>query len=69
MCFTVAKEVISAAHERQCSYQEVLLERFPPGPGGVGHANARTRRETLKRIREWLEPGEPNEPTYGGACG
>lgn len=67
--FDTAREVLRRSYRTGESVAEVLNARFPVSPGGVGHANARVQRETRKRIREWLEPGESNEPTFGGACG
>lgn len=49
---SLADEIIDQARLRVCdglsdtimsAAGEILLERFPPGPGGVGHANRRTR--------------------------
>lgn len=60
--YATAKSVIVEAYERGISTDEVLAERYPCGPGGVGHAQRRMKAETKQRIREWLEPGEPIEP-------
>lgn len=51
-----AKSVIDAASERGLSTDEILMERFSPGAGGVAMANQRTRREIKAQIREWLAP-------------
>ena len=51
-----AKSVIDASSERGVSFDEVLMDRFPPGAGGVGHANQRARREIKAQIRQWLAP-------------
>jgi len=51
-----AKSAIDAASERGVKVDEVLMERFPPGAGGIGHANRQARREIKAQIREWLAP-------------
>lgn len=67
--FDSARAVLAEAYEHdgqmsQDTINEVLAERYPCGSGGVGHAQRRMKRETAKRIREWLEPAdhsrEPN---------
>jgi hypothetical protein len=56
---SLADEIIDQSRLRVCdglsdnfmsAAGEILLERFPPGPGGVGHANHRTRMEMERSI-------------------
>lgn len=60
--FETAKAVIREANERDVTTDEVLADLYPFGRGGVGRAHQKAKQEIAKRIREWLEPGEPSEP-------
>jgi hypothetical protein len=65
----IALEVIDAACERRdergvAPFEEVMQERWPSGPGGVGHAHARTRATIRALIREFYTPNDWSpEPT------
>lgn len=72
-----AKRVIKYAYDKYQSFEwdspsieRAIRELYDTGSGGgVAHANRRAQQRVRQEIREFWEPGEPNEPTYGGACG
>lgn len=49
-------QVIRAAIDQGVSFDEVIGQRFPIGPGGVGHANRKTQQRIRQQIREFYEP-------------
>jgi hypothetical protein len=60
--YDIAEEVIRSAQARGLTTDEVLNERFPCGPGGVGYAQRKAKPAVARAIREWFEPRETREP-------
>jgi len=56
------RQVIKQAIAQDKTWHEVLHERFPIGPGGVGHANRRLHKEILQEIADFYAPREAPEP-------
>jgi hypothetical protein len=75
--YSNAKRVIQYAYDKYVSrewdspsIERAIRELYDTGSGGgVAHANRRAQQRVRQEIREFLEPREPKEPTYGGACG
>lgn len=58
-------QVIDAALAQGRSFDEILAERFPGGPGGVGHAHRKTRQQIKQQILDFYEPRDNYDDVIG----